>query len=48
MKDELIKMLESIDEKISKLWDKRYDKERNKLFDLRGQVCEMIKKSQRK
>ena len=44
----LIEILNDIDNMISKMWDKKYEKERRELFNLRGKVCEMIQENQRK
>lgn len=44
----LNEILNTIDNMISKMWDKKHEKERIELFNLREKVCEMIQKSQRK
>ena len=44
----LSEILNIIDNMISKMWDKKHEKERIELYNLRGKVCEMIQESQRK
>ena len=46
--NKLIKILNAIDEAISRSWDNRYNEARKELFNLRELVCEMIQESQRK
>ena len=47
--DKLIKILESIDEAISKSWGTSVSEEceRRELFNMRGIICDMIQKKQR-
>lgn len=45
---QLIKLINTVDETISKLWDSRYDKQRQKLFDIRGELMEVYQMYLRK
>ena len=44
----LNEILNTIDNMIRKMWDKKHEKERIELFNLREKVCKMIQESQHK
>ena len=44
----LSEILNTIDNMISKMWDKKHEKERIELFNLSEKVCKMIQESQHK